>query len=110
MENEPQQPLQFFEGLLETNKMDFLRDCFINDFIEAYGSLVKSVDYEKGIIEYNGYVDDGSGIDVMEVIFTTYFDVELNNQINDNVLIIKKYIDNTIIEITQTGKNPGEFI
>jgi len=74
--------LSYFQNLLESNKLDFLRDTALNDIAERYGTLVESRDVEKGIIKYWGvFSDQHSNGEPVEAIVTYDFYKELIEEV-----------------------------
>ena len=73
-------PLFYFEQLLESNNLRFRSDAVINELIERYGSLVKSVDYENGCVDCIDIISDSSKEPIEKK--TTYsFYLELQNEV-----------------------------
>lgn len=102
-------PLFYFEQLLESNNLRFRSDTAINKLIEKYGSLVKSVDYEKGCVDYLGLYSDGS-VEPIEKITTYSFYWEFQNEVKRESDKLTTLIDSIVLNINMAGNNSTEFL
>ena len=111
MKDEIKQPCIFFESLLEEDKTNDLKKKFISSFEEEYRSIqIKSVDEDKGVIEfYIGYTDEITNEFICEIQVHD-FDTVFNSDIEQNYEIAKSKIDELILEVVLKDKSPERFI
>ena len=105
-----QNPLLYFQSLLERDKSNELKDTFVSEFIEHYGSMLESVDAEKGIVTYWDSFYDQATDSQIEGYVTHDFNKSFNSKINSEFINAKKSIDNIVLSISYKGVNPKEFI
>ncbi|ANF49971.1 hypothetical protein A0O34_05260 [Chryseobacterium glaciei] len=93
MENH-KNPLQYFEDLLEYNKVDELKDDFIRKANEEFNNYIENIDVNKGIITYlNTYFDsDAKGIS--STSFESTFIITLYSEFQKSKLFINDYVFN----------------
>ncbi len=97
--------LSYFQKLLESNKLNFLRDIAINNIAERYGSLVESQDYEKGIIVYWGlFSDQHNTIEPVEALVTYNFYKEHKKELSKNANNVTKAIDKLVYDKSEASK------
>ncbi|WP_417363317.1 hypothetical protein [Galbibacter sp.] len=105
-----QEPLSFFEELLQYNKLSFLKDEFINRFVDNDGMDIESIDAKTGIIKYVSAFSNPPSIEPVYAITSISFQKEFHKEINTEFLKAKKAIDDFATHITQQGNNPLEYI
>ena len=102
-------PLNYFDTLLESNNLKFRKDTAINEIIERYGGLVKSVDYKKGEVDYIAVFSDGSP-EPIEAMATYSFANEFTAEVIKKAEETKQSIDSTVLEINKNGNNANQFL
>ncbi|MCB0745873.1 MAG: hypothetical protein KDC90_00285 [Ignavibacteriae bacterium] len=111
MEKPSQQPLNFFEEFLQSNKISLLKERMINDFIDSGRYMgIESIDRVKGIVRFNDVYYDEQSDGPIEGITILSFENHLSHLLKTEFEIAKKYLDNTIADITKQGSNPSEYI
>ncbi|SMC33592.1 hypothetical protein [Moheibacter sediminis] len=93
-------PLLFFEDLLESDKYKILQKDYMDRYIEKYENLKYNngvFDYERGIIIENEDTD---------LSFHLYFD----NLINTEYYNAKQNLDKNVLEIVKQNVSPKEFL
>jgi hypothetical protein len=100
--------------LLESNKLDFLRDTALNDLAERYGTLVESRDVEKGIIKYWGvFSDQHNNSEPVEALVTYDFYKKHKEELFKNAESVTKAIDKLVYqkaEVEESSKGLLENI
>lgn len=102
--------LFYFQELLESNKLTYLKNTALDKIKEQYGSLVESMDLEKGIIKYEKVFYDQATDGPVEGIVTYSFAKEFPIEVKNQAQIAKNKIDATIYEINKAGNNANEFL
>src|SRR5690554_5282184 len=102
--------LFYFQELLESNKLTYLKSTALDKIKNQYGSLVESMDLEKGIIKYEKVFYDQATDGPVEVIVTYSFDKEFPLEVKIEAQIAKGKIDATVVEINKAGNNANEFL
>lgn len=97
-------PLQYFEDLLEQNKINMLIDSFINEYVEEFGGDIENIDYGKGIVTYkNNYFDKNTKAFV-DGITTAHFEEKLKNTVFSEFQKSKNLIDEYVFN------NPIDYL
>lgn len=102
--------LFYFQELLESNKLTYLKSTALDKIKNQYGSLVESMDLEKGIIKYEKVFYDQATDGPVEVIVTYSFAKEFPLEVKIEAQIAKGKIDATVVEINKAGNNANEFL
>jgi hypothetical protein len=102
--------LSYFQNLLESNKLKFLKNKALNKIQEQYGSLVKSLDVEKGIIKYEKVFYDQATDGPVEAIVTYSFAQEFPKEVFKEAQIVKEKIDAIVFDINKAGNSAKEFL
>ncbi len=98
--------LSYFQKLLESNKLNFLRDKAINNIAERYGSLVESQDCEKGIIAYWGvFSDQHNTIEPVEALVTYDFYKEHKKELSIEANNVTKAIDELVYQKAEVDES-----
>ena len=102
-------PLTYFDNLLESNTLKSRKDIAINSRVEKYGSLVESVDYEKGIVSYiDMFINDSQ--DLIEATTAYSFASDFTKEVIKESKKAKETIDNLVLEINIKGNNANQFL
>lgn len=110
MEDLNKNPLEYFQSLLEKDKSNELKETYISELIENYGSMIEKVDNENGIVTYWDFFYDESTDSQIEGLVTYDFNKSFNSTISSEFIKAKKSIDSIVLSISYNGINPKEFI
>ncbi|KJD33993.1 hypothetical protein PK35_04455 [Tamlana nanhaiensis] len=103
-------PLYYFIKLIESDTLKTQRDKALNDFKDYVGGYFKSIDYDKGIIEYWQF-DNFNSIDDKKMDLGTYsFKESFPKIIDKESKLAKKKIDDIVLEINKNGNNANQFL
>ena len=101
-------PLQYFEVLFTGEKSQNLKRMMISDRLEFVGENLINVDTDRGIITSKEFSYNGS--DFIENKFIWTFDKTFESQINSEILFLKQFILDKILEISSEGKDTKLFL
>lgn len=106
-----QQPLDFFEEFLQLNKISYLKNRMIDDFIENGGHMgIESIDRGVGILRFHDIYGDDQNKEPIEGIGTWSFDSHFFQLLRSEFGKSLNILDNDISNIVKQGNNPTEYI
>ncbi|WP_179318805.1 DUF6617 family protein [Winogradskyella helgolandensis] len=91
------QLLFYFQNLLKSNKLEFLKDTSLNNMKEMYGNLVEHVDTNNGVIKFwKVFSDQHSNGEPTEGLVTYDFYKEHKNELIFNAKVVTEEIDKLV--------------
>ncbi|PZD77461.1 hypothetical protein [Mesonia sp. K7] len=111
MEKESLNPLAYFENLIEDNKIVYLKNKMIDDFLEmdAFWKL-EHIDREEGIVEFIMVHYDTETRQSYKDKSTLNFHNNFQQTLNAELKKAEQYIDRLVVQATINGNNPSEII
>lgn len=103
-------PLFYFDNLLERNKLKELKDIAVDLIVEQYGDLIiEPIDYDKGIVTYKTFRPLTLDVSI-DSIEAYNFSKEFPQEVFKEAEKAKNNIDSIAFEINKNGNNANEHL